>query len=202
MTIVLYGRPFNRTDRVQWLFEELHLNYEYRVLEVFELEHRSAEIKRKYPLARLPFVEIDGEVMFESGAIMFYFAETFTENIDLLPRVNEQVYRETLQWLFFAISTLEIADENLESGADPAPSAPLTDTLKFVDQVLESKRYIAGNSFTVADIALANGFKWFDRNLLDDYQNIVRYCADHMSRPAFQKILRQPKYPDRARSLF
>jgi glutathione S-transferase len=202
MNIVLYGRPFNRSDRVQWLFEELQLEYEYRVLEVFDLEHRSEEIKRKYPLTRLPFVEINGDVMFESGAIMLYFAGKFKEETDLLPEANEKVYREILQWLFFAISTLEISDGSLESGADPGPSAPLVDTLQFVDGVLENKRFIAGGSFSVADIALANGFKWFDRSLLNKYKNIVSYCSDHMSRPAFKKILSQAKYPDRAKNLF
>ena len=202
MKIVLYGRPFNRTDRVQWLFEELKLEYEYRVLDVFELEHRSSEIGRKYPLARLPFVEINSDVMFESGAIMLYFAETFREKADLFPRADEKVYREVLQWLFFAISTLEISDESLGSGADPGPSAPLADTLQFVDKVLESKKYIAGNSFSVADIALSNGFKWFDRRLLNKHRNIVAYCSDHMKRPSYQKILSQAEYPDRAKNLF
>ena len=195
MNIVLYGRPFNRTDRVQWLLEELQLEYTYRVLQVFDLEHRSPEIKAKYPLARLPFVEIDGDLMFESGAIMLFFAEQFRATKDLLPRANEPVYREILQWLFFAISTLEIADEDLPSGADPGPSAPLVDTLQFVDNILENKRYIAGNTFSVADIALSNGFKWFDRNLLEEYGNIINYCSDHMSRPAYRKIAGQAEYP-------
>jgi glutathione S-transferase len=195
MNIVLYGRPFNRTDRVQWLLEELQLDYEYRVLEVFDLEHRTSEIKRKYPLTRLPFVEIDGEIMFESGAIMVYFAGKFGQKMDLLPRANEAVYREVLQWLFFAISTLENSDENLESGADPGPCAPLVDTLQFVDDALKNKRYIAGKAFSVADIALANGFKWFDKRRLDRYQNILPYCSDHMSRPAYKKILSQAAYP-------
>jgi len=202
MNIVLYGRPFNRADRVQWLFEELQLEYKYRVLEVFDLEHRSSEIRRKYALTRLPFVEINGDVMFESGAIMLYFAGKFKEKADLLPRANEKVYREVLQWLLFAISTLEISDESLESGADPGPSAPLVDTLQFVDNVLDNKRYIAGESFSVADIALSNGFKWFDRSLLDKYNNILSYCSDHMSRAAYKKILNQPEYPDRAKKLF
>jgi len=202
MDIVLYGKPFNRTDRVQWLLEELQLEYEYRVLEVFNLEHRSVEIKAKYPLARLPFVEINGDVMFESGAIMLYIAGKHRKIIDLLPTANERLYREILQWLFFAISTLEIADENLESGADPNPSAPLVDTFQFVDGVLENRRYVVGETFSVADIALANGFKWFDRSLLDQHKNIIAYCEDQMSRPAYRKILDQPGYPERARKLF
>lgn len=202
MNIVLYGRPFNRTDRVQWLLEELHLVYDYRVLAVFELEHRTEAIRSRYPLARLPFIEIDGEVMFESGAIMLYLAESARDEIDLLPKADASVYRAVLQWLFFAVSTLEASEEHLESGAPPGPFAPRIDTLRFVDGALEGRRYIAGDTFSVADIALANGFKWFDRQTLDAHENIIRYCADLMGRPAYRKMVAQPEYPDRGRNLF
>ena len=65
MRIELFGRPYNRTDRVQWTLEELGVPYKYRKLDVFALEHRSGEFRDLYGLTRLPFVRLDDEVRFE-----------------------------------------------------------------------------------------------------------------------------------------
>lgn len=195
MEITLYGRPYNRSDRVQWTLEELGLPYTYRVLDVFGLEHRQPEFRERYGLARLPFVDIDGEVIFESGAIMLYLAGRFRDRADLLPDPSDSDYVRVLQWLFFAVSTLESADPARQPGDDPAPSASLGATLAFLEQELSRKTYIAADRFTVADIALANGLKWFGANALDDYPALAQYFAGHTARPAFVKIASQPQYP-------
>lgn len=195
MIIVLYGRPYNRSDRVQWTLEELGVPYEYRKLEVFELEHRQPEFLEKYGLGRLPFVEIDGQVLFESGAIMLFLADAFRERIDLLPQHHDPAYRYVLQWLFFALSTLEASDEALEPGSGPAPFASLADTLAFLDMQLEGRTFITDERFTIADIALATGFKWFDAGRIQKYASVMKYLETHTRRPAFERIAKQREYP-------
>jgi len=198
MKIVLYGRPYNRTDRVQWTLEELALPYEYRKLDVFGLEHRKPEFRKKYGLARLPFVELDGEVMFESGAIMVFLAQRFDANVDLLLAGDDSAHRQVLQWLFFAISTLESAQEHLESGADPAPFAPQIDTLAFLEDRLKGREYIAAEKFSLADIAVANGLKWLNRQSLANFPNVSAYFVRQTRRAAYKKITAQPEYPEHA----
>jgi glutathione S-transferase len=199
MKITLYGRPYNRTDRVQWMLEELDLTYEYVKLDVFNFEHRQAEYKTRYGLTRLPFIELDGKVMFESGAIMLFLAGHFRDHINLLPEPYEESYKGVLQWLFFAISTLESSDENLQSNADPAPSAPLVDTLNFLETEVQKHEFIAAGRFTIADIALVNGLKWFRRDALLPFPAVEKYFSKHTSRPSFQKIVAQSEYPKRGR---
>jgi glutathione S-transferase len=195
MKITLYGRPYNRTDRVQWVLEELDLTYEYITLDVFNFEHRQAEYQTRYGLTRLPFVELDGEVMFESGAIMLFLAGHFRDRVNLLPEPYEDSYKDVLQWLFFAISTLESSDENLQSNADPAPSAPLVDTLSFLEAEVKKREFIAAGRFTIADIALANGLKWFGRDAFLPFPAVEKYFSRHTNRPAFKKIVAQAEYP-------
>ena len=197
MKITLYGRPYNRTDRVQWMLEELDLTYEYIKLDVFNFEHRQVEYKTRYGLTRLPFVELDGKVMFESGAIMLFLAGHFRDRINLLPEPDEDSYKNVLQWLFFAISTLESSDENLHSNADPAPSAPLVDTLSFLETKVQKHEFIAAERFTIADIALANGLKWFRKDALLSFPAVEKYFSKHTKRPSFQKIIAQSEYPKR-----
>ena len=177
------------------MLEELDLTYEYRKLDVFNFEHRQAEYKTRYGLTRLPFVELDGKVMFESGAIMLFLAGHFRDRVNLLPEPCEDSYKDVLQWLFFAISTLESSDENLHSNADPAPSAPLVDTLNFLNAEVQKHEFIAAERFTVAYIALANGLKWLPRDVLLSFPAVERYFFKHTKRPSFQKIITEPEYP-------
>lgn len=193
MKIELFGRPYNRTDRVQWTLEELEVSYEYRILDVFALEHRSNEYRDLYGMMRLPFIRLDGEVIFESGAIMLALAEHFRNKVDLLPEPDTAEHRDVLQWLFFANSTLDAADESLPSNSAPAPFAPLVDVLAFLEQTLAKKTYIAASKFTIADIALSNNLKYVSDNF-NEYPNITRYFRKQTSRPAYRKIVGQAEY--------
>ena len=181
------------------MLEELDITYEYIKLDVYNFEHRQAEYKTRYGLMRLPFVELDGKVMFESGAIMLFLAGHFRDRINLLPEPYEDSYKGVLQWLFFAISTLESSDENLQSNAEPAPSAPLVDTLNFLETEVQKHEFIAAERFTIADIALANGLKWFRRDALLAFPAVEKYFFRHTKRPSFQKIVAQSEYPKRGR---
>ncbi len=193
MRIELFGRPYNRTDRVQWTLEELGVPYKYRKLDVFALDHRSGEFRDLYGLTRLPFVRLDDEVLFESGAIMLALAEHFRSKVDLLPESGSVDYREVLQWLFFAVSTLDAADESLPSNAEPTAFAPLVDVLTFLEETLAERTCIAASRFTIADIALSNNLKYVDDDF-SGYPHIARYFKEHTSRPAYRRMLAQPEY--------
>jgi glutathione S-transferase len=193
MRIELFGRPYNRTDRVQWTLEELAVQYEYRKLDVFELEHRGAEFRDLYGLTRLPFVRLDGEVLFESGAIMLALGEHFRSKVDLLPEPDTAEHRDVLQWLFFANSTLDAADASLQSNAEPAPFTPLVDVLNFLEETLAERTFIAASKFTLADIALSNNLKYIDDDF-SGYRHIARYFDEQTSRPAYQRIVAQVEY--------
>ena len=193
MRIELFGRPYNRTDRVQWTLEELGVEYEYRKLDVFGLEHRKSEFREQYGLARLPFVRLDGKVLFESGAIMLVLANEFRSTNDLLPQNGTPDYGEVLQWLFFANSTLDAADQGMRSNSEPAPFAPLVDVMSFLDTTLATRSHIAASRFTVADIALANNLK-YTLDSFSEYPHIERYFQTQTSRPAYRRIVAQPEY--------
>jgi glutathione S-transferase len=193
MKIELFGRPYNRTDRVQWTLEELGLTYEYIKLDVFALEHRSSEYRNLYGLTRLPFVRLNGEVLFESGAIMLSLAEHFRSRKNLLPEPGSAAYREVLQWLFFANSTLDAANQSSPSNSEPAPFAPLIDVLTFLEEMLEERTYIAASAFTIADIALSNNLKYM-HDRLSGFPSVLRYFSKQTSRPAYLKIVAQPEY--------
>lgn len=74
--ITLHHVPQSRSMRVLWLLHELGV--EFRVVEhPFDKSLRAPEFLSLSPAGRVPALEIDGERMFESGAMVEYLCERF-----------------------------------------------------------------------------------------------------------------------------
>ncbi|WP_101068270.1 glutathione S-transferase family protein [Roseovarius salinarum] len=76
--ITLHHVPQSRSMRVLWLLHELDVDF--RVVEhPFDKSLRSPEFLTLSPAGRVPALEIDGERMFESGAMVEYLCERFPD---------------------------------------------------------------------------------------------------------------------------
>jgi glutathione S-transferase len=123
---------------------------------------RTAEFLAKYPNGRIPAVELDdGRLLFESNAIIMYFAEgTPFLSADRFERA------ETLQWLFFEQYSHEpyIASVRfLVMYPDVKDDRRLIidmmrrrghDALAVMEGHLKSREWFVGARYSVADIAL------------------------------------------------
>ena len=74
--IRIYHAPQARSFRVIWMCHEAGLPHEVSLVNFFDKSMRSPEFLAISPAGRVPAVEIDGQVMFEIGAILEYLAET------------------------------------------------------------------------------------------------------------------------------
>lgn len=166
--IKLYGFGPTRSARVEWVLKELGLRYEL-------VDGRSLmgtdEYKRIHPLGKLPAVEHNGKVLFESTAIVTYFADMYPER-GLTPKHG--TYERALydQWTSFASTELESwiwsnAKHTIlypEERRVPAIVEPNTQELrtsaKVIDDLLASRDYILGDEFTAADINVGYVLNW------------------------------------------
>lgn len=98
--IRLHHVPQSRSLRVLWLLEEIGLAYELVTHSILDGSLRAPEFRALSPAARIPALEIDGAVMFESGAIMQYLVETRAPHLAPPPGSAERM--AWLQWLHFA----------------------------------------------------------------------------------------------------
>src|SRR6056297_3569946 len=74
--ITLHHVPQSRSMRVLWLLHELDI--EFQVVEhAFDKSFRAPEFLSLSPAGRVPALEIEGERMFESGAMVEYLCDRF-----------------------------------------------------------------------------------------------------------------------------
>lgn len=98
--ITLHHVPQSRSMRVLWLLNELDVDFQV-VQYPFDKSLRQPEFLTLSPAGRVPALEIEGERMFESGAMMEYLCEKFPERgLGRMPGDMDRM--AWLVWLHFA----------------------------------------------------------------------------------------------------
>ena len=98
--ITLHHVPQSRSMRVLWLLHEMDVPFQVRNYP-FDKTLRSPEYLSLSPAGRVPALEIDGERMFESGAIVQYLCERYSpEHLGRIPGSPDRM--AWLVWVNFA----------------------------------------------------------------------------------------------------
>ncbi|MCQ9156614.1 glutathione S-transferase family protein [Acidomonas methanolica] len=196
----VYAFATPNSVKVPIALEELELPYALHGVNVRKGEQKTPEFLRLNPNGKVPvLVDTDESgdpfVLTESAAILVYLAEKTGR---LLPTSGEGRAR-VFEQLFFHASGLGPAFG--QSGffqrfaAEPQPlaierfSAEANRTLRLLDGTLAKNDYVAGEAFTIADIAHF-GWLWrrgFPNVTFDDTPNVARWYEAVESRPAVQR---------------
>ena len=161
----IYGIARTRAFRVLWMAKELGLDYEHEPVEIGALGARKAEYLAINPNGRLPAIDDDGFIMWESQAINMYLARKHSLG-KLYPSALEAEAR-VWQWSLWAANEVERPvniwslhairlppeDRKPEVLADALNI--LTPAFKVLDGALARQGYLAGADFTVADLNVA-----------------------------------------------
>lgn len=189
----LYGSPGSRAAMVEWGAEELGVKLDVRNLDMRgKKEHKDPEyVKKVHPFGQVPALAVydsDGDAeprftLFESGAILSYLAE----KAGRLPDAESRAVAD--QWILFANSTLAQA-----LFFDGPRERALPSILASLDALLGERPFLAGEEFTVADVAVGAYFSYIPRFLgdkvdLSPYKNVVAYVDRVLSRPAAKKTI-------------
>ena len=166
--ITLHHVAQARSFRTLWLLQEMGLEFEVRQWNFFDKSMRGPEFKALSPAARVPALEIDGRVLFESGAITEYLVETRPE-CGLGRAVGHDERADWLQWLHFA-ETIGQHLANLTQHhialRDPAMRSPtvmrleakrLERALEVVDRAVQGQEYLLGSGFSAVDVNVGYG---------------------------------------------
>ncbi|MEM9795143.1 MAG: glutathione S-transferase family protein [Pseudomonadota bacterium] len=192
----LHHVPASRSFRVLWLLEELGLEAEIVTYSIRDGSLRAPEVLSLTPAGRVPALELDGQAIFESGAIVEYLAETHPDaGLGRAPGHGERA--RYLQSLHFAetqaslIENLNLSHIFLRPPARPSipvlkvTTARLRATLAALEQMLEGRDYLLG-TFSAADIMLGFNLWAAPRYVkLAPYPAVTAYRDRLAARPAF-----------------
>jgi len=199
--ITLYGHPVSSNSRkVHWALEELGLPYIYQTVDLMKGEHKGPAFLGKNPNGRVPVLDDQGIVLFESNAILWYLADRYGPG-KIVPESAAQraLVHQWVSWqasdfgpaimspwltLFYARVAGAPFDEAKLRHACEAAGRPLG--------ILEgalNKAYVAGDAFSIADIALAESFALCDAARIDtsSYPKLRAWLGRLSDRPAHVK---------------
>jgi glutathione S-transferase len=80
--IKLYGDGFSHAVIVKWYLEELQLPYEFVVVDLKEGQNFQPDYVAINPFSKVPAIDDNGFILWESGAILTYLASKYDATID------------------------------------------------------------------------------------------------------------------------
>ncbi|NCT07524.1 MAG: glutathione S-transferase [Alphaproteobacteria bacterium] len=206
--IQLYSLNTPNGQKVSVALEETGLPYDAHTVDITKGEQFEESFVALNPNSKIPVLVDpygpDGNPLsiMESGAILLYLAEKTGKFLPRDPRLRCQ----TLQWLFFQMAGVgpmfgqfghfyRYAKDKCDH---PYPiNRYTTETrrlLTVLDKQLESKTYIVGSEYTVADMAI---FPWVDclrvyykaedHLNLQEFKNVSRWLESCLARPAVKR---------------
>ena len=198
--IKLYGPARSRTFRCLWTLEELGLPYENVPVDLRAGEHRTPEFLKLNPLARVPVLQDDTVTLFESAAICTYLAEKHPEK-KLIPKPGTKERAYYYQWVSYVTTELEqglwtmgkhkfaLPKEKRVPDMIAVGAWEFSKISKVLENAVQSKQYLVGDTFTVADLLAAHTLLWAKGFEVPITAPLEKYLADLQKRPAFQKVL-------------
>ena len=140
--------------------------------------------------------------VFESGAILLYLAEKFGAFVPTDPARRA----ECLSWLFWQVGSAPYVGGGFGHFYAYAPSKieyaidrfamETKRQMDVLDRRLAENRYVAGDEYTIADMAIWPWYGGMAKGLLydageflqvQDYRNVIRWADEIAARPAVQR---------------
>src|SRR5467141_1061384 len=208
----LYSQGTPNGVKVTVMLEELlalgHKGAEYDawLIQIMRGDQFSSGFVEINPNSKIPaLVDRSGPEpirVFESGAILVYLAEKFDA---FLPH-DAEARAECLSWLFWQMGSTPYlgggfghfyayAPEKIEYAIDRF-AMEVKRQLDVLDRCLAQSEYLAGGTYTIADMAIFPWYGWLAKGWLygapeflnsQDYKNVQRWADTLLARPTVKR---------------
>ena len=187
--ITLYHAPRSRSSRIIWLLEELGVPYEIELTSIVYGNGTGAPAPDSYarihPLKKVPAIEHDGAVVYESAGIALYLTDAFPK-AGIGPVVGDPKRADYVRWLFFYPSILEPSAAARVRGWDKEQTTgfgKFEDVEGTIARALEARPYILGEEFSAADVLYGFDLPVLEGQPVSRAQMLRRLCraADRAS---------------------
>lgn len=195
--IKLYGYDTINTLKILMYLFETGLNFEFVPINIREGAQHTADFRAVNPAGKVPVI-FDGDTyQTESNAILLIWANRIGWGLDGDPVLQAQV----TTWLFYQASTQGPYFGQIEYWARLAKTpnsaafahyrAIASHSVDYLNEQLNDKKYICGDTYTIADIALFPWLRIHDHLGLsfEKAQNLMRWHDDVLKKSGTQKAI-------------
>ena len=193
--IELFTADTNNGKKISIMLEEINFDYKVTKVNIYKNEQFKPEFKKISPFNKIPVIidHDNNQNIFESGAILIYLGEKSGEYYDKDQRTNIN------QWLMGQMAYVGpmLGQHHQFHHYNPGKSEfgesryfkIAKQIYKDLDYRLSTSKFLAGKSYTIADIAT---FPWIARHEWHDiglskFDNLKRWYEDISKRKAVQK---------------
>jgi glutathione S-transferase len=166
--LLVYGLTASTYVRtVRLLLEEIGAEYTLHSVNIFNGENHSPEYLAKQPFGRVPTVDVDGELIYETAAITQYL-DTVLANHKYSP--TEPLHQARMRQIMgiidsylyapaigtIVIQSLIVPTQGGQTDAEKVNNAiaPVTTAFKAIESLVTCNPYLLGSDITIADFYL------------------------------------------------
>ena len=196
-TVTLWHVSQARSFRILWALHEAGIPHRVEYMSFAGKALRAPDYLAISPAGRVPAVRVDGQTMFESGAILEYLSETRAPHLGRAPGHPDR--RAFLEWLHYA-ETLgqhqaQLTQQHIMLREDWMRSPTvmrleatrLARALNGVALVVQGQDWLLPSGFSAVDIAVGYNLHIARRfTRLDQIPGLAAYHARLTARPGFQ----------------
>ncbi len=181
--------------KISIMLEEINYKYKVTKIDISKGEQFKQEFKKISPFSKIPVIKDheNNEIIFESGAILIYLGE---KSGKFYEKKNRNLIN---QWLMAQMGYIGpmLGQHHQFHHYNPGKSTfgeeryfkISRDIYKDLDESLSTSKFLAGESYSIADIATwpwIARHEWHDIGL-KNYKNLKRWYLEISERPAVIK---------------
>lgn len=192
--ITVHHLDNSRSQRILWLLEELGLEYAIVKYKRQPSGLAPPELKQVHPLGKSPVVDLDGQLIAESGAAVELITQRYGGG-RLMPEPSSRDYARYIEWLHYPEGSVSLATSMTMFGRvfridNPAYNEYVRSQvelhLNYIASALAGREFLIGGALTAADIQLTFTLQAARRSkLLDAYPGLAAYVDRMEAREAY-----------------
>jgi glutathione S-transferase len=194
--ITVHHLDNSRSQRILWLLEELGLEYQIVFYKRQPIGLAPPELKNAHPLGKAPVVDLDGQLVAESGAAVELITQRYGGG-RLMPDPASADYMRYVELLHYAEGSVAgplgmllfgrvFRIDNANYNAYVAAQIELH--LDYIDGLLAGREFLIGDQLTSADIQLTFTLQQARRSkLLAQRAALLAYVARMEARDAYKR---------------
>ncbi|RZC45309.1 hypothetical protein C5167_038258 [Papaver somniferum] len=210
MGVKLYGIPLSTpTAAVMTCLAEKEVEYELVPVNLSTGEHKTPTHLAKNPFGKIPALEDGSITLFESRAITAYISHKYQSGTDLFRHdnieeaamvgvwveVESQQFSPPIGSIIYEILVKPYTGQTTDQSAVDANVVKLSSVLDVYEARLSSSKYLACDSFTLADLHhlpyIYYLLKTPHADLITSRPHVNAWWEDISARPSFVKVAEQ-----------